>query len=101
MSKSEESVQRIGEFKSLLRLQLLSAAVSGCSIRELRTHAADYQRDLGGNELLHQLHIEIADRLESLIRQGLTLKQALDRLHKEGYTARLNDLNSTQMETQQ
>lgn len=86
--------QVIGELETALNYRLLSLALAGDGMRALansghRPHAVSAA---DGNELKAQLLIGLINRLEELVRSGLSLKHSLDALRHEGWMTRFDNL---------
>lgn len=90
-------IQQItGQLEGQLNLQLLTLALQGDCLRKLKgmgrvslaTQAAS------GNELKGQLLVQMADRLEQLIRNGVSLFDAVNLLRHEGWLIRHDNLTA-------
>jgi len=85
----------IGELATALNYRLLSLAMAGDGMRTLTSigHRPEAISAAGGNELKAQLLIGLVNRLEELVRGGLSLKASLDALRHEGWMKRFDNLD--------
>ena len=82
----------IGQITVLMNQQILMAAMAGGNLRLLQAHGhlQESGSEPGINDVEARLLIAMVDKLESLIRDGMTFVQALEWLRKAGWTERLN-----------
>ncbi|HFT8585421.1 TPA: hypothetical protein ACGSTF_004724 [Pseudomonas aeruginosa] len=88
--------QMIGQLEGQLNLQVLTLALQGDCLRQLKSmgQAPLAAQAADGNELKGQLLVQMADRLVLLIRSGSGLADACDLMRREGWLIRHDNLTA-------
>ena len=85
--------QVVGEIKALMRMTLVIAAISG-DVQRKAMDAAFSLQDIADNvsdyPAAMKVKIDLANRLNALMKSGTSLVEALDALRKEGWLDRLD-----------
>ena len=86
----------IGQIQGLMQMQLFSSSQTGDALRKLKGKK-EYEiilnsKTIQGNNELADLHIELIDNLEKLVRSGFSINDSLEKLVADGWLNKIEDL---------
>ena len=86
----------IGQIQGLMQMQLFSSSQTGDALRKLKGKK-EYEiilnsKTIKGHNELPDLHIELIDNLEKLVRSGFSINDSLEKLVADGWLNKIEDL---------